>query len=140
MRSAFAFAGEMVHSTSMRRCLLPLLFLFGCALETGMAEEQPLRLDDEGWVDVQGPASFIDVEPSVLQQQALPDLDPADLPGRPAPQAFCPRPAAGCECIPGSAPVSCLMPADYTNCGLGTRYCRDGVWSECWHVNYVNVP
>src|SRR5687767_5156378 len=50
--------------------------------------------------------------------------------------AACTADEAGCACDPASPPVTCMLPRKLETdgamlCSVGTRYCRDAVWSEC---------
>ncbi|HJL37320.1 MAG TPA: VWA domain-containing protein [Polyangiaceae bacterium LLY-WYZ-15_(1-7)] len=51
---------------------------------------------------------------------------------------FADEPAEGCACDPGTEPVSCytdpVLDGGDLLCGAGTRYCQDGVWGACEHV------
>lgn len=50
----------------------------------------------------------------------------------------CARPAPGCACEAGSAPVTCYADAQPVSAGFycqqGLMYCRDGAWSSCQTV------
>lgn len=82
------------------------------------------------------------------------DREPADPAGentRPPPMvltsdagSFCPEPDEGCPCEPDEEPVDCwvdhgLRGGNYV-CGTGTRYCVDGQWGTCEHVETYELP
>jgi hypothetical protein len=58
----------------------------------------------------------------------------------------CVRVAKDCPCPASTLPVSCDPPTQRVDGGIlvcedGTRYCRDGYWSDCELVgNYVFIP
>lgn len=58
----------------------------------------------------------------------------------------CARVREGCKCTPGTEPLKCDPPDIKTEggilvCSEGTRYCRDGSWSDCEIIgDYVFVP
>lgn len=59
--------------------------------------------------------------------------------------APCSKPEEGCECEEGTAPVTCILPHQVTAsgalmCSRGTRYCADGVWSECLGIETFTIP
>jgi len=48
----------------------------------------------------------------------------------------CVQPLLGCTCEPGTMPLKCDPPDVHVDggvlvCSEGTRYCRDGFWSDC---------
>ncbi len=57
----------------------------------------------------------------------------------------CIRPAAGCECEPGTKPLKCTPPKMIVEggtlvCSEGARYCRAAEWTECEAIGqYVFV-
>lgn len=69
------------------------------------------------------------------------ESDPAIFEGCKA----CSKPAQGCECDENAEPVDCELPKELTPngsllCRTGTRYCRDGEWSECEGIKSFEAP
>lgn len=56
----------------------------------------------------------------------------------------CAAPSAGCACEPGTAPASCYLDVTREDgdlmCHEGTRYCREGVWSQCEDIFSYVLP
>ena len=56
----------------------------------------------------------------------------------------CATPAAACACEPGTEAQSCYLDVTEQDgqilCHEGTRYCRDGLWSECEGVFSYELP
>jgi hypothetical protein len=50
----------------------------------------------------------------------------------------CPRPDEGCACDPGTEALECYVRTEQS-CGVGRRYCRDGVWTGCEGVHLITV-
>lgn len=55
----------------------------------------------------------------------------------------CPRPDEGCACEDGAEPIDCYRAPSESpsgqSCGVGKRYCRDGVWGACEDVRFVEL-
>ena len=95
-----------------------------------------------GWTDV---CIDSDEDGYGFQCSAGPDCDDGDPEQHDRCEVSCRAPRAGCACDATAAPVDCELPYELTStgallCNTGTRYCRDGSWTQCEGVKSFTVP
>ena len=124
-------------------CLLGLLWAIGCGGDDGGGASAPVPIGDGGTTgrgmhmceddDGDGFGPYCGVGMSMDCEPDNPDVTDECV--------RCVKPNLGCPCEDGTKPMTGCTPKDMRgtkdgmvgtfHCTEGTRYCRDGAWSDC---------